>query len=65
MFGTFENTIDSVQQAKSKVLSALVVDEKIRKPLQSLIDAETLYAKTFTGAIEDLYNLNKNFKFSQ
>jgi hypothetical protein len=63
MFGTFEVTIDSIQQAKSKALSALVVDEKIRKPLQNLIDAETAYAKTFTSAFEDLLNLGKNFKF--
>jgi hypothetical protein len=63
MFETFEVTIDSIQQAKSKALSALVVDEKVRKPLQTLIDAETAYAKTLTAAFEDLLNLGKSFKF--
>jgi hypothetical protein len=65
MFGTFTTTIDNVQQAKTKVLSSVITDEKVRAPFQALIDAETAYAKAIAGAFEDLYNVGKSFKFSK
>jgi hypothetical protein len=63
MFGNFTVAIDNVQQTKSKVLSSVITDEKIRAPFQALIDAETAYAKAVAGALEELYNVNKAFKF--
>jgi len=65
MFGNFTVAIDSVQETKSKVLSAVVVDEKVRAPFQALINAETAYAKAIAGAFEDLYNIGKNFKLDK
>lgn len=43
---TPEVIIDSVQNAKKQVVNTFVVNEQIKKSLNDLIDAQTVYTKT-------------------
>lgn len=46
--------IDSIKDAKTKVLNTVVTEQSFRKPLQSMIDAEAALAKATLDAVEDL-----------
>lgn len=37
--------VDSVQDAKKQFLSTFVYDEKVRKPLESFVEAQRAYTK--------------------
>lgn len=54
MINTF---IDTVQSAKSQALKTFVTNEPVRKSLQSLIDAQTTFAKQVAKSASELTNV--------
>jgi hypothetical protein len=56
MFTYTHTEIDSIQAAKTNTLKNLVTDEKIREPLQAIIDAETKFAKSIADIADDVYS---------
>lgn len=56
MFTYTHTAIDSIQSAKTNTLKSLVTDEKIREPLQAIIDAETKFAKSIADIADDVYS---------
>ena len=57
--------IEQVQNFKSNVLKSAVTEEKIRQPLQSVIDAQTLFAKTVVDVADELYYQGLNYMTAQ
>ncbi len=62
---TPEAIIDTVQNSKKQVVNTFVLDEKIKKGLVELIDAQTEFSKTLvknTLSLSELYvkNLREN-----
>ena len=51
--------IDSVQSAKSNALKTLVTEAKVREPLQSIIEAQTSFAKDTIKAMNDLVSFTQ------
>jgi hypothetical protein len=37
--------VDTVQDTKTKFLKTMITDEKVRAPLQSFVDAQTVFTK--------------------
>ena len=54
MIAYFNSTIDTIQSAQSKVLSTIVTDEALRKPLQTAIDAGADFAKTLAKTAHEI-----------
>lgn len=52
--------IDSVQSAKSNALKTLVTESKVREPLQSIIEAQTAFAKNTLKAVNDLVTFTQS-----
>ena len=52
--------IDSVQTAKSNALKTLVTETKVREPLQSIIEAQTAFAKNTLKAVNDLVTFTQS-----
>lgn len=57
--------IETVQKAKSTVLSTLVPDAKLRQPFEAMIDAEAQFAKAMIRAAEHLYTQISDYKFAK
>ena len=53
--------IDTIQNAKTAVLSKVVTDEKFRSPLQSFVDAQTNFAKEVVRVTDELIQQSYNF----
>jgi hypothetical protein len=52
--------IDSVQSAKSNALKTLVTEAKVREPLQSIIEAQTSFAKDTIKAIDAIVSFTQS-----
>lgn len=53
--------IDTIQNAKTAVLSKVVTDEKFRSPLQAFVDAQTNFAKEVVRVTDELIQQSYNF----
>ena len=53
--------IDTIQNAKTAVLSKVVTDEKFRSPLQAFVDAQTNFAKEVVRVSDELIQQSYNF----
>ena len=53
--------IDTIQNAKTAVLSKVVTDEKFRSPLQAFVDAQTNFAKEAVRVTDELIQQSYNF----
>lgn len=56
--------IDTIQTAKSQILNTVVPNDTFKKPLQSLIDAQTEFAKAAAKVSYDLYDAVTKLDFS-
>lgn len=54
-FTNATTVIDSIQDAKVKVLKNLITEQAFLKPLVSIVEAEAALAKATVKAIEDAY----------
>ena len=52
--------IDTIQNAKTAVLSKVVTDEKFRSPLQAFVDAQTNFAKEVVRVTDELIQQSYN-----
>lgn len=52
-FANATTAIDTIKDAKTKILDTLVTEQSFRKPLQSFVDAEAQLAKATVRAVED------------
>ena len=55
-FAHATTAIDTIKDAKSTALKSIVTDEKFRKPLQAMVDAEAQLAKAAVSAMEDFFS---------
>jgi hypothetical protein len=53
MFAT-DTFIDTVQGSKKYFVSAFITDEKIRKPLNAFVDAQTAFTKQIFKSFTDI-----------
>lgn len=53
-FTNATTVIDSIKDAKTKVLKNLVTEQSILKPLQAMVEAEADLAKATFKAFEDM-----------
>jgi hypothetical protein len=53
MFAT-DTFIDTVQGSKKYFVSAFITDEKIRKPLNAFVDAQTTFTKQIVKSFTDI-----------
>jgi len=49
-------TIDSIQNAKKYYVKTLVHDEALAAPMNSFIDAQTVYTKSVVRTVSDMTN---------
>lgn len=57
--------IETVQKAKSTVLTTMIPDAKFRQPFEAMIEAETQFAKAMVRATEHLYTQISDYKFAK
>jgi hypothetical protein len=62
--------IDTIQGAKTTFLNTFVTEKKVKEPLQTFVDAQTLFAKemvnqvdAFTSTVQTAFE--KAFKFAK
>ena len=55
-FAHATTAIDTIKDAKSTALKTMVSDEKFRKPLQAMVDAEAQLAKAAVSAMEEFFS---------
>ena len=55
-FAHATTAIDTIKDAKSTALKSIVTDEKFRKPLQAMVDAEAQLAKATVSAMEEFFS---------
>jgi hypothetical protein len=47
--------VDTVQDTKTKFLKTMITDEKVRAPLQSFVDAQTVFTKEMVKVADSLF----------
>lgn len=48
--------VDQVQNAKKQFLSTFVLDEKVRQPLESFVEAQRTYTKELNRVADEIFN---------
>jgi hypothetical protein len=56
MIATYANQfVDTVQDTKTNVLKTMITDEKVRAPLQSFVDAQTVFSKEMVKIADNMF----------
>ncbi len=56
MIDTYANYfVDTVQHTKTNILKTMITDEKVRAPLQSFVDAQTVFSKEMVKIADSVY----------
>ena len=55
MFSHVNTFIDTIQGAKTSTINNLITDKKMREPFQSVIDAQTAFAKEMAKISQSVY----------